>query len=90
MSDMDALKSEPLEIVIVEDSKVASMALEIILHQIGLTAIKAESGEEALKILGKRAVDLVFMDIEMPGIDGISVTRNIRMMDEKKIMLHIL
>ena len=40
--------------------------------------IEAGSGEEALKRLGSYAFDLVFMDIHLPGENGLNVTRKIK------------
>ena len=40
--------------------------------------IEAGSGEEALKRLGSNAFDLVFMDINLPGENGLEITRKIK------------
>ncbi len=40
--------------------------------------IEAESGEEALKKLGSYAFDLVFMDINLPGENGLETTKKIK------------
>ena len=40
--------------------------------------IEAGSGEEALKKLGSYALDLVFMDIHLPGENGLEITRKIK------------
>lgn len=43
-----------------------------------MKVIEAGSGEEALEILGSHPVDLVFMDIGLPGQSGIKVTKTIK------------
>ena len=48
------------------------------LKRFKISIIKATSGEEGLKAYDKDKVGLVFLDIQMPGIDGISVLRKIR------------
>ena len=40
--------------------------------------IEAGSGEEALKKLGSYALDLIFMDIHLPGENGLEITRKIK------------
>ena len=49
-----------------------------ILDQRGVTTTVAANGIEALELLQTRSFDLIFMDIEMPGLDGIATTERIR------------
>lgn len=44
----------------------------------GYRVVEAESGEEAIEVAGRERPDLIFMDIRMPGMDGISAGRSIR------------
>ncbi len=44
----------------------------------GFTALTAASGEEALRILGAERVDLVILDVDMPGLSGREVVRRMR------------
>ena len=44
----------------------------------GFTALTAASGEEALRILGAERVDLVVLDVDMPGLSGREVVRRMR------------
>ncbi len=45
---------------------------------------EAEDGLEALKILGERSIDLVLLDVKMPGMDGFEVLDRIRQTEETK------
>ncbi len=44
----------------------------------GFQIVEAESGEEALELIGKAALDLVLLDVMMPGLSGIEVLKRIR------------
>jgi sigma-B regulation protein RsbU (phosphoserine phosphatase) len=61
-------------ILVVDDSATARRAMVQSLQQIGYSQIlQACSGEEALDILSRSSVDLVILDIEMPGMNGMAV-----------------
>jgi sigma-B regulation protein RsbU (phosphoserine phosphatase) len=64
----------PASILVVDDSATARRALVLLLEKLGYSKIlAASSGEEALEILSNRPVDLVILDIEMPGMNGLAV-----------------
>ncbi|MCP4751653.1 MAG: response regulator [Proteobacteria bacterium] len=44
----------------------------------GVRVSGAASGEEALELLGRRSVDVVVLDVKMPGMDGIQTLREIK------------
>lgn len=66
-------------ILIVDDSKVNLGVAKGLLEEYGINADIAESGMEALKKIGRKHYDVIFMDHMMPEMDGIETTRNIRM-----------
>jgi DNA-binding response OmpR family regulator len=51
----------------------------------GFKLFDAESGEKALAILNSTSIDLVLLDVMMPGMSGLDVLREIRMGSNKKI-----
>ncbi|WP_042277335.1 response regulator transcription factor [[Clostridium] dakarense] len=66
------------KILVVDDEKEIRNLLEIYLLNEGYDVIKAEDGREALNILDKEDIQLMILDIMMPGIDGIEVCKSIR------------
>lgn len=70
-------KSEPLILVVEDDRNLASL-LKYNLEKANYSFCLAESGEKALELLGEKEIDLVLLDIMLPGIDGFEVCRRIR------------
>ena len=65
-------------ILITDDEADIVNALEIYLKPEGYRIRKASNGEEAIRIIKQEAVDLVLLDIMMPGMDGITALSLIR------------
>lgn len=72
------LTPSDLNVLVVDDDEVNLLITATMLTQMGLTAVKASTGEQALEEVENRHFDLVLMDLEMPGIDGTKTTREIR------------
>jgi len=66
------------EIMIVDDDARNAFALSKLLADRGIKVHIAVNGQKALEVLDKTAVDLVLMDIMLPGMDGYEITRRIR------------
>lgn len=64
--------------LVVDDSKSARVALQRLLEQHGIAVAFAESGEEAIDFLRHQAVDVIFMDHSMPGMDGFEAVSAIK------------
>jgi two-component system, OmpR family, alkaline phosphatase synthesis response regulator PhoP len=67
-------------LLFVEDEKNLLNSLSYILEHEGFTVLKAASGEEALALAGKNRLDIVLLDISLPGINGFEVAERIRKM----------
>ncbi|MFT4090899.1 MAG: response regulator [Asticcacaulis sp.] len=66
--------------LLVEDNPVNAMLAQILLQREGCHVERASSGEEAVDILKRHSFDLIFMDLGLPGLDGIGATRQLRSM----------
>lgn len=67
-----------LRILVVDDEGVSRLATKKILEKRGHTVFQAGGGSEALDLLGREAMDVVLLDLEMPDMDGWETTRRIR------------
>jgi adenylate cyclase len=70
--------AETITILAVDDQPTNLRLLDAVLSPRGYRVIRATSGEQALELLPSSDVDLVLLDIVMPGIDGYEVCRRIR------------
>jgi len=67
-----------LRVLVAEDDFVNCYAVRTMLEQSGFTVHSAGNGREALALLRVHDVDVVLMDIQMPGMNGIEATQAIR------------
>jgi signal transduction histidine kinase/DNA-binding response OmpR family regulator len=65
-------------VLVVEDNVTNQMVAQLMLKQFGIGSDLAANGEEALQALEDLPYDLVFMDCQMPVMDGFEATRNVR------------
>lgn len=65
-------------ILVVEDNDRNRRLLKILLRSRGYEVIEAVTGEEAMKYLRDHKPDLILMDIQLPNVDGLDLTKNIK------------
>ena len=70
-------------ILLVEDEENLHEALKLNLELEGYEITSAYNGNEALQAIKDEYFDLIIMDVMLPGIDGISVTENIRLQNNE-------
>ena len=67
-----------LRILVVDDIYTNRYLLTELVKITGNEVVQVENGEEAIRVLEKEKIDLIFMDIEMPVMNGIETTIHIR------------
>lgn len=65
-------------VLLVEDNPVNALLGQILLQREGCRVERASSGEEAIDILKRQPFDVIFMDLGLPGLDGLGTTREVR------------
>lgn len=67
-----------MRILVVDDVSTVRSAVKRALEIEGYTVLVAEDGEQALELAGEETLDALVLDVSMPKVDGIEVTRELR------------
>lgn len=76
-----------LHLLVVEDVEIAQKIASMVLENLGFTVDVAADGESALTMFQQNHYDFIFMDIGLPGMDGLNTTRAIRQVE--KVDMHV-
>jgi len=68
-------------ILVIDDERAVRDAFELALMDDGYEVRLAEDGKSGLAAIGEKCPDLVFLDLKMPGMDGVETMRQIKEME---------
>jgi signal transduction histidine kinase/HPt (histidine-containing phosphotransfer) domain-containing protein len=71
-------------VLVVEDNRVNREVAKLLLNKLGLEAKGVSSGAQAIEEINKNEFSVVFMDCQMPGMDGFETTKKIRKSEKGK------
>lgn len=82
--------SQQYKILLTEDDKVNQLVISRMLNEWGYGVDIAGNGYEAVEMAGQNNYDIILMDIQMPGMDGIEATKRIRQINQNIPVLAII
>ncbi len=86
MTEHDNISETNGTILIVDDSKAALMLMKVQISRAGYTVFAVETGEEAMDIAFKKLPDLILLDINLPGISGFEVLRQLKEQSDSSVI----
>jgi signal transduction histidine kinase/ActR/RegA family two-component response regulator len=75
---------EGLRVLAAEDNVTNQLVLKTILHSLGLDPVIVENGRLAIEAWRREAFDIILMDIQMPVMDGVAATQDIRRIEAEE------
>ncbi|MBT4125461.1 MAG: response regulator transcription factor [Chloroflexi bacterium] len=80
-------QTQELTALVVEDDKSVSQLIRLYLAQAGYKVLAAEDGLQGLQMALNDSPDIILLDLNLPGMDGIEVCRNVRLESEVPIIM---
>jgi len=70
------------KVLVIDDDPAVRSAYKLILEEDGFTVREAEDGLKGIEMVNADRPDLIFLDLRMPGIDGVETLRRLKTIDE--------
>ena len=83
------MPEEKSKLLVIDDDESIRKVLTVTLRDAGYEVLAAENGEKGLKIFADEGPDIILCDLRMPGMDGISVLKEIKARDPDKEVIVI-
>lgn len=74
--------NDPIRVMVVDDEKDFLYTMEYWLKSKGYQVVTAANGLEAIEVMKKEALDIIFLDLHMPVMDGLEALKNIRQLNK--------
>jgi two-component system response regulator FimZ (fimbrial Z protein) len=80
LKQSEAKKMKPASVIIMDEHPIVRMSIEVLLQKNKdiSVVLKTDSGREVIEYMRSHPVDLVILDIELPGVDGFSLLKRIK------------
>ena len=78
MTAMRKFEPQPKTVLIVEDNELNMKLFHDLLEAHGYQTLEARNGPEAAALVARHRPDLILMDIQLPGVSGLQITRELK------------